>query len=330
MKKFYTLSFILLTALSFGQVTLPHYEGLDYTSGAALQTQTGWTLLNSGDDLAITTGSLSFPNLVASTGNKVGFGGGGIDAYKAFTAQTSGTVYYSLLLNVGSMTGVTDPNGGYIAGLAFDNTSFGGTLWTKRVDDTNFNIGIEVRTAVGALTTYTTGSYQTGKTYLIVVAYTFNTGGAADDVTKLWINPVPGDAEPTATLTDTHAGADLTNAGRFFLRQDSVTETPALEIDELRIGTTWAAVTPKAPLGVKANLIAGLNVYPNPVKDGNLYITSNSSEAKTVSVYDILGKQVLNAKTSNNAVNVSSLKGGAYIVKITEEGKTYTRKLIIQ
>ena len=128
MKKLYTLSFILLAALSFGQVILPHYEGLDYTSGAALQTQTGWTLLNTGDDLAITTGNLSFPNLVASTGNKVSFGGGGIDAYKAITAQTSGTVYYSLLLNVGSMTGVTDTNGGYIAVLAIDNTTFGVTI----------------------------------------------------------------------------------------------------------------------------------------------------------------------------------------------------------
>jgi hypothetical protein len=76
--------------------------------------------------------------------------------------------------------------------------------------------------------------------------------------------------------------------------------------------------------------ISGLKVYPNPVKDGNLYITSNSSESKTVSVYDILGKQVLNTKTLNNAVNVSSLKSGAYIAKITEDGKTDTRKLIIE
>lgn len=75
-------------------------------------------------------------------------------------------------------------------------------------------------------------------------------------------------------------------------------------------------------LGVKQNAIAGLNMYPNPVSQGTLYITSNSSEAKTVSVYDLLGKQVLNTTTSDNAVNVSSLTSGSYIVKITEEGKT--------
>jgi hypothetical protein len=83
-------------------------------------------------------------------------------------------------------------------------------------------------------------------------------------------------------------------------------------------------------LGVKQNTIAGLNMYPNPVSNGTLYISTNSSEAKSVSVYDVLGKQVLNTKTSNNAVNVSSLKGGSYIVKISEDGKTDTKKLIIQ
>jgi hypothetical protein len=83
-------------------------------------------------------------------------------------------------------------------------------------------------------------------------------------------------------------------------------------------------------LGVKQESISGLNMYPNPVKNGNLYITSNSSEAKSVEIYDILGKQVLNAKVSNNTVNVSNLKGGAYIVKINEEDKTATRKLIIE
>ena len=83
-------------------------------------------------------------------------------------------------------------------------------------------------------------------------------------------------------------------------------------------------------LSVKQNEISGLNMYPNPVTKGTLYITSNSNSAKSVSIFDVLGRQVLNAKVSNNTVNVSNLKGGAYIVKINEEGKTATRKLIIE
>ena len=128
----------------------------------------------------------------------------------------------------------------------------------------------------------------------------------------------------TAALTSTTAafrangGCTDTNSNS----ADFTTATPAPR------NSSSAANT--CPLSVKQNAISGLSVYPNPVTDGNLYITSDSSEAKTVAVYDILGKQVLNAKTSNNTVNVSSLKGGAYIVKITEEGKTDTRKLIIE
>lgn len=83
-------------------------------------------------------------------------------------------------------------------------------------------------------------------------------------------------------------------------------------------------------LSTKQNTIAGLNVYPNPVTNGNLFITSNSSQAKSVNLFDVLGKQVLTTKTVNNAVNVSSLKNGAYILKVTEEGKSETKKLIIK
>lgn len=334
MKKFYTLSFILLATLSFGQVTLPHYDGFEYPVsgvGNGLQTQTGWTFINTGDDIAIVETSLNYNGLAESKGNKISFSGAGIDAIKAIAPQAGGTLYYSLLLNVTTMAGVTNVSGGYIAGFAQNTTTFGGTLWAKRVDDTSYNIGTEVRTANLANTTYNTTPLVAGQTYFIVVAYTFNTGGAADDEVKLWVNPVLGAVEPAATIKDVHTGADLNLAttANFFFRQDSTTETGAIEIDELRIGTTWADVTSPL-LSVKQNTIAGLSFYPNPVTDGNLYITSDSSNAKTIAVYDILGKQVLNAKTSNNAVNVSNLKGGSYIVKITEEGKTDTRKLIIE
>lgn len=44
----------------------------------------------------------------------------------------------------------------------------------------------------------------------------------------------------------------------------------------------------------------------------------------------MLGKEVVNAKVTNNTVNVSNLTSGIYIVKITEEGKTSTKKLIIE
>lgn len=82
-------------------------------------------------------------------------------------------------------------------------------------------------------------------------------------------------------------------------------------------------------LKVSQNIINGLNLYPNPVTSGTFYISNDSNDVKSVSIYDVLGKQVLKTKT-NNAVNVSALTSGVYILKITENGSTATRKLVIK
>ena len=82
-------------------------------------------------------------------------------------------------------------------------------------------------------------------------------------------------------------------------------------------------------LAVAQNSINGLRLYPNPVVNGTLYIDTDVNSTKSVVIYDIVGKQVLKA-TTTNAVNVSNLNGGVYVVKITEDGKTATRKLVIR
>ncbi|AXG73457.1 T9SS C-terminal target domain-containing protein [Flavobacterium arcticum] len=76
--------------------------------------------------------------------------------------------------------------------------------------------------------------------------------------------------------------------------------------------------------------ISGLKMFPNPVSGNILNITSNANAAKTVGIFDVLGKQVVNTVTANGTVNVSALTAGVYIVKITEEGKTATRKLVVR
>jgi hypothetical protein len=284
-QNFYTKIFFLLLLFwgvgerVMGQVTLPHYEAFNYTAGTPLQTQVGWTAINTGDNIDVLSGNLSYTGMPAPIGNKIGFAGIGIDAYKSFTNQTSGSVYYSLLLNVKSMAGVTDPNGGYIVGF-IDNastTNYGGTLWTKRVDDNTYNIGIEVRTATGTATTFTTTNYTTNTTYLIVVKYTFVTGTNNDEV-RLWVNPAISPTEPTPTLLDTHTGTDLVDIAKFLVRQDSNTETPDLEIDELRIGTSWSDVIPTTPsLSVSPASLSGFTTTVGSASSSQTYTLSGSS-----------------------------------------------------
>ncbi|RKS01405.1 T9SS type A sorting domain-containing protein [Flavobacterium sp. 102] len=309
--------------------TLPYAEPFNYAEASNLSQSQKWSNITAGGDEIIVAGGTmaAYPGLTSTNGFVI-YGGAGNDVSTQFTPQTTGTVYYSFILNVGSMALVTDVNGGYFATLGSSSTNFGATLWTKKVDDGTYNLGIEVRTANAANTTWTSASYTTGQTYFVVVGYTFG-ADASDDSVNLWINPVlNGSTPPAATITDTHTGTDLATVSNFILRQDSTTETPDVQIDELRIATDWAYVTTSA-LGIRQNDIAGLKVYPNPVSNGTLFIETATNVEKTVTVYDILGKQVLNTTTSDNAINVSNLRGGVYVVKITEEGKTATRKLVV-
>ena len=83
-------------------------------------------------------------------------------------------------------------------------------------------------------------------------------------------------------------------------------------------------------LATTQNEIAGLKVYPNPVSNGVLHIESNLNTERTVTLFDVLGKQVLSTSTSNNTINVAALNSGVYIVKINEGGNTATRKVVIR
>ncbi|MFL9844552.1 T9SS type A sorting domain-containing protein [Flavobacterium rhizosphaerae] len=75
--------------------------------------------------------------------------------------------------------------------------------------------------------------------------------------------------------------------------------------------------------------IKGLKLFPNPLNGNILNVTSAANAEKTVAIYDIVGKQVINTVTTGT-VNASSLNAGVYIVKITENGKTATRKLVVK
>jgi hypothetical protein len=309
---------------------LPYYEPFAYAEASSLGASQQWSNVNTGDAIIVAGGTLlpAYPGLAPSTTGYAIFGADGIDCSTSFTPQTAGTVYYSFIMNVNTMAGVTDTNGGYFATFGSNSNTFGGTLWSKRVDDGVFNLGIEVRTALGASTTYDTTSLVAGATYFVVVGYTFG-AAASDDTVSLWINPTINAAQPAATITDTHTGTDLAAISNFILRQDSTTETPSMSVDELRIGTTWTQVT-SGTLATGQSEIAGLKMYPNPVSNGTLFIETSANAEKTVNVFDVLGKQVLNTTTTDNTINVAGLHAGVYIVNITEEGKSATRKLVIR
>ena len=76
--------------------------------------------------------------------------------------------------------------------------------------------------------------------------------------------------------------------------------------------------------------IDGLSFYPNPVSNGKIFITSKSSLDKDITIFDVLGKKVLQATINAKELNISSLSPGVYIIKIHEGDATATRKLIVK
>lgn len=130
-------------------------------------------------------------------------------------------------------------------------------------------------------------------------------------------------------------GAAFNTANWTFGGGDFSGTTPDGALNGLGICQGAAAFSTVVPfgeftLGISQNDIAGLQVYPNPVSNGTLFITSDSAAPKAVVVYDVLGKVVAKATVDNMPMNVSNLNQGVYIVKITEEGKTATRKLVVK
>ncbi|GGH35972.1 hypothetical protein IA57_06935 [Mangrovimonas yunxiaonensis] len=78
------------------------------------------------------------------------------------------------------------------------------------------------------------------------------------------------------------------------------------------------------------NAATAFNLYPNPTNTGYVTIASAKNSAIAVEVYNILGKQVLNSTLTNNNLNVSALAAGMYILKISQDGASTTKKLVIK
>ncbi|PNQ75085.1 hypothetical protein C1T31_02820 [Hanstruepera neustonica] len=83
-------------------------------------------------------------------------------------------------------------------------------------------------------------------------------------------------------------------------------------------------------LSVDSFNAAQFNVYPNPVTNGFVNITSTDNNDISVAIFDILGKQVINTNVSNKRVDVSSLKTGIYMMRISQNGNSITKKLVIK
>jgi hypothetical protein len=345
--------------------TLPLYESFNYTIGDKLVTINNDTASGTGigswsvaptllpavlspDDMLIADqpGTWTSTVLPAPTGNALIFDKSGLDPQLLFTAPTTGGVYASCLFTVTNLNAITagtsgtstdvPPAPGQIFSFAYADTPAGSTTsYTAAVylksstTSGKFNIGISAAPAdpivVGDIV-WDAANYDINTPITLVTRYSYD-----DLISKLWINPTSNSIEPVANATTLARTAALA-VDRVRLNQSSTATTPYITMDEVRVANNWGqSLGGASTLGVAKMDVLKFSVYPNPVTDGKLYISSDNISEKQVAIYSVLGQKVLQAKTANNTeINVSQLAKGAYILNISEGGKSDSKKLIIK
>ncbi len=82
-------------------------------------------------------------------------------------------------------------------------------------------------------------------------------------------------------------------------------------------------------LSIADNVIEGFTIFPNPTNTTYIQITTASSNSKQVRVFDMLGKKIID-KNIQHQLNISALQAGIYIIKVTVDGQSATKRLIVQ
>ncbi|AXG68401.1 hypothetical protein KORDIASMS9_00616 [Kordia sp. SMS9] len=146
-------------------------------------------------------------------------------------------------------------------------------------------------------------------------------------------------ADNTNYTVTTSGGTDTTVCRVSFGDENLIgTMIPTVPVDVIGLGGEFNGtyqILPRFTTDIDTTLsneefgTTTFSMYPNPANGATVTITSPSNNTKDVQVYSILGKQVINT-TITNTLNVADLQSGIYVVKITENGKSATKKLVIR
>ena len=67
--------------------------------------------------------------------------------------------------------------------------------------------------------------------------------------------------------------------------------------------------------------IDGLKLYPNPVTENKIFISTTQNAAKQISIFDVLGTKVMETTILGRELSLSNLDKGVYILRVIEKDK---------
>jgi hypothetical protein len=239
----------LLAFVAAADAALSAYEGFDYANvGSDLVGQSGGSGFSGAwapggfnasvsDNYDVAAGSLAF-GLLATGGNRVSSGPtvaiAGVTRTLAAPLGADGTTrYFSVVLRPEGTLNAGAFNGFF--GLTLETPGEPELYFGKPGSDAINEYVVEDRGGAGQVSSGVGAAV--GQTALLVLKAQFQPG---PDVFTLYVNPAPGGPEPAAGAVKT--GSDVGPVTGL-----TVYSTGEFSVDEIRVGTTFADVTPAVP-----------------------------------------------------------------------------------
>lgn len=304
------LSFIACVVFAQGQLLVN--ENFTYAAGTGLIGQSGWVNLGTAPSTVnpLVTSAPGTPAITyagypgSGIGNEVAVANNGQDVEDQFTAQTSGTVYFSVLVNISAAQAAGD----YFMDLGEPNSysAYFGRLFVKS-DGANIAFGILNSSGTGSATTWSASTYSLNTTYLVVVKVNATTGASG-----LVINPSMT-AEPTTEWILNATSATVPSAaglGEVNIRQGSSANAPTLKLDGIHVATSYASLFASTALSTVNADVLSVSL------EGKSLSVKNVSEGSIVDIFSSVGAKVQSAKLANGTVQLNNLSKGLYVVRV--------------
>mgnify|MGYP001604205429 FL=1 len=287
-------------------IELPFNDNFSYSNGSLISASSWSTFSGTEGDLIVTDGQALVQHGTPSE-----------DASVAFNSVV-GSIYYAFDFTVNAAEAISGGDYEYFSILKDDGNNFRGRLdiVNANTEGNDFTVGISTKGSTAD--TVWASDLSFGNTYRATVKFDQDT-----NIAQLWIDASSESDTSISGNDETGPGTTITQFG---LRQSDSSVNESILVDNLNIAQTFNETLSTNSMYINTDF----SIYPNPAKSGFVNITSTGSETIQAKVYDILGKQVINAAVASGRLDVSTLNIGVYIVKLTQGTATTTKKLIVQ